>query len=330
MIPPLPDAILRANPTEAWKVLRERAWTLFSPPLPAVNTAGAILERERLISNLELLLSNSAWELWEHFETVVPRSSEGIIDFWEKTSGGKAVLILDALSLRETAFILEGAASRGFTVQEAGVRGSELPSDTKFFARALGFGGRASLENDAAGSAHRLPGARTESINAAWGSCADWVQAAPNVVLWHHWPDHRIHDLASAGTGFQTLCTEIRQQLESDAFWSLLSKLSTGRSLLITSDHGYAVTGQFSDVPSGSDQGKWLKNAFGSSRYAVGYGEGDPFLPPLSLALDTIHGPHRFALGRRRWKSQGGYPTLAHGGLSLLETFVPFITVAPR
>jgi hypothetical protein len=30
-------------------------------------------------------------------------------------------------------------------------------------------------------------------------------------------------------------------------------------------------------------------------------------------------------LGRRQWTIQGGYPTLAHGGLSLLEVAVPYI-----
>lgn len=35
-----------------------------------------------------------------------------------------------------------------------------------------------------------------------------------------------------------------------------------------------------------------------------------------------------FALGRRKWKSQGGYPTLTHGGLSLLEVAVPFIELS--
>jgi hypothetical protein len=39
---------------------------------------------------------------------------------------------------------------------------------------------------------------------------------------------------------------------------------------------------------------------------------------------------HTLALGRRKWKSQGGYPTLTHGGLSLLEMAVPFIEIEKR
>jgi len=48
-----------------------------------------------------------------------------------------------------------------------------------------------------------------------------------------------------------------------------------------------------------------------------------PWIPPLDLTL----GSHRYALGRRKWKIQGGYPHLQHGGLSLLEMFVPFIEI---
>ena len=35
--------------------------------------------------------------------------------------------------------------------------------------------------------------------------------------------------------------------------------------------------------------------------------------------------PHRFALGRRGWRVQSGRKNLSHGGLSVLETAVPFI-----
>ena len=52
------------------------------------------------------------------------------------------------------------------------------------------------------------------------------------------------------------------------------------------------------------------------------------WVPPVDVTLDTPHGRHAFVLGRRKWKSQGGYPTLAHGGLSLLEVAVPFIELS--
>lgn len=43
------------------------------------------------------------------------------------------------------------------------------------------------------------------------------------------------------------------------------------------------------------------------------------------MANDSAYGRHLDVNGRRKWRSQGGYPTLIHGGLSILEVAVPFI-----
>ena len=50
-------------------------------------------------------------------------------------------------------------------------------------------------------------------------------------------------------------------------------------------------------------------------------------MPPIDLAIKTNHGQHLYVNGRRKWKSAGGYPTLTHGGLSVLEIAVPFIEI---
>jgi hypothetical protein len=121
------------------------------------------------------------------------------------------------------------------------------------------------------------------------------------------------------------LCSE--QTLTSDVFWKLIERMTEGRRLVITSDHGYAACGLFNDV-SDRDQVAWLKTNFGSMRFAHGAGTPHHWMPPISLCLTTAHGEKQFALGRRKWKSAGGYPTLAHGGLSLLEVAVPFLEIS--
>jgi len=321
---PRQDAVLTAAPAEAWSAIFAKLWDTFSAPLTAQN---AVMERERKIGELELLLSGSAWELWRDYEASVQRTSQSLIEFWNNTSGGKAILILDALSLREVPWLLSEAKRRGYQIHQAGARGSELPSDTTPFAKALGFSGRSALENNDAGLAHLLTGARTETLDAEWGSCLDWMASAPSIVLWHHWPDDRVHLLAEPGDGFQTLCRETAQTLTSDAFWKMVERMATGRRLVITSDHGYAASGMFSDV-SDPQQKNWLKTHFGGSRFSHGEGTPHHWSPPISLCLKTEHGMFQFALGRRKWKAGSGYPTLAHGGLSLLEVAVPFVELS--
>jgi hypothetical protein len=93
--------------------------------------------------------------------------------------------------------------------------------------------------------------------------------------------------------------------------------------LVITSDHGYAATGYFPDVDG--DVGQFLKMGFSSGRSKPGAGDTGPFVPPVALQIAGPHGAHLLALGRRKWRSPGGYPTLTHGGLSLLEVLSPFV-----
>ena len=71
-----------------------------------------------------------------------------------------------------------------------------------------------------------------------------------------------------------------------------------------------------------------LKQAFSSGRSKAGNGDAGPFVPPVALQIDSPHGAHLLALGRRKWRSQGGYPTLTHGGLSLLEVLSPWIEIS--
>jgi hypothetical protein len=224
-------------------------------------------------------------------------------------------------------WLLQESQRRGYQIHHAGVRGSELPSDTTQFAKALGFAQRSSLDNNGGGSAYRLPGARTESLDCPWEDCLDWIKSAPTIVLWHHWPDERMHQLADPGDGFQKLCREAQEKLTSDSFWKMVERMATGRRLVITSDHGYAASGMFTDVTN-TGQANWLKKNFGSSRFSCGPGTEQHWLPPISLYLKSAHGDFQFALGRRKWRNAGGYPTLAHGGLSLLEVAVPFIELS--
>ena len=321
------DSVLTAPVSEAWKALFEQLWKVFSAPLTRERAEQEITKRERMVGEIELLLSGSAWELWQEFENSVPRTAQSIIDFWNRTTEGKALIIFDALSLRQIPWLLQEAKQRGYRIHDSGARGTELPSDTTSFAKALGFGQRSAMENNRAGSAHHLPGARTESSNAAWEYCVDWIASGPDIVLWHHWPDERIHQLAEPGDGFQKLCREAAQRLTSDSFWKMVEHMTMGRRLLITSDHGYAASGMFADVTD-KEQANWLKTNFGSSRFAYGPGPSRHWSPPISLSLKTANGTNHFALGRRKWRSAGGYPTLAHGGLSLLEVAVPFIEIS--
>tara|TARA_Y100000588_G_scaffold368575_1_gene436654 strand:- start:3662 stop:4657 length:996 start_codon:yes stop_codon:yes gene_type:complete len=321
------ESVTVDSPKVAWGGISDHLWQLFSAPITGTSVEAEVVQRDRRITELENTISGSCWDLWPHFDGSAQKGSQEIVDFWGRVTGGKAVLVLDGLSLRETPWLLQQADERGYTVHEAGPRAAELPCETTPFAKALGFAQRSALENNGAGKAHKLVGAGTESSNLPWEDCIPLVGHQEGVAFWHHWPDDRVHDLSGPGDGLQKLAREAHEHLTSDPFWEFVERLATGRRLIITSDHGYAACGLFPDLVD-KEQVNYMKKLFKSGRTAAGDCEDGVWVPPIDLRLSTDHGTNRLVLGRRKWKSSGGYPTLHHGGLSLLEVFVPFIELS--
>jgi hypothetical protein len=319
------ERLTKENSTESWRIIIQKALGVAQEPLDGIEPVKEILSRDREIGKLDTFLSTAGWDLWRDFPKVVERNSTRLVRWWSEPYAAKAVLILDGLSLRELPWITYGAKGRGFSVHEVGAYASELPGETNQFAQALGFSSRSQLQNNGAGASHYLHPAFTESGDLPWEDCAKLIDHSPNTVFWHHWPDSKIHDGSGAGQGLETLTHDVINKLTSDAFWGFVERLATGRRLVITSDHGYAATGHFADAEG--DVAQYLKSTFASGRSAAGSRALSPYLPPVALEVHGSHGHYVMALGRRKWKSQGGYPTLTHGGLSVLEVLSPFVEI---
>ena len=319
------SSLTSAPADEAWSKIVERVVSICGAPLDVEKAPGEVTRRDRAIGEMDHFLSSAAWELWRSFSDAAPRNADKLVEWWSAPYSAKAVLILDGLSLREIPWLVEGARARGFAVHSAAAYGAEIPSETNAFAKALGFGSRSQLQNNGGGLAHRLAPAKTECIDLPWKDCVGLIDASPNWIFWHQWPDSKLHDGSGAGQGLDLLTRDIAGQLTGDDFWEFVERLATGRRLVITSDHGYAATGLFFDAAD--EQATFLKSALKSGRLLPGDHDPGPFVPPVALSMDSPHGKHLLAVGRWKWKSQGGYPTLAHGGLSLLEMLCPFVEI---
>jgi hypothetical protein len=334
---PMPLSLLRkvqaSEPAAAWASLLGHVWGVCSAPLDEIEKAPSeVAKRDGEVGAADLFLATAGWDLWNSFATVAPRTTEALVSWWNECPTGRAVLILDALSLREVPWLLEGAAQREYTVHQARPMCSELPADTTPFAKALGFPSRGSLQNNGATTLGRLKGATTETTNLPWADCSALINSSRDWLLWHHWPDERLHSLSGPGQGLAALSRDAAEKLTSDAFWEMVHRLTTGRRLIITGDHGYAASGHFPDTVD-SSQAKYLRERFKSGRWAalsnIEHPSLEAWVPPLDLQLKTAPAADiAFVLGRRKWKSQGGYPTLTHGGLTLLEVAVPFIELS--
>lgn len=318
--------ILLGDAKDAWAEIFSAIWDELSQPVVG-DVASEMVRRDKALEGLDLVLSSSAWDLWPQFEVSTPSTSEALVEFWQAAPGAKAVLILDALSLREVPWILQEAQKRGYTIKRAFPTASALPSDTTSFAKALGMPQRSAM---AAGkvSSLRLTGATTAFFNQPWRECGDTLPNSRDLFIWHDWPDTIMHDLAAAGPGLRQLAEDAHNVLTSDEFWFFIDRLATGRQLVITADHGYAATGQFGDVAD-AEQKEYCQRVFGAERFKPSTDQAaSHWVPPIDLAINTARGNYRFVLGRRAWSVQGGRKNLAHGGTSLLEVAVPFIELS--
>jgi len=316
------------TPEQAWKAIFAELWEVFSQPLREDLADVHTVERDRSIKPLDDVLSGSAWDLWDSFDSSALKTSDALKAFWQNTMGGKAILILDALSLREAPWILQQAEARGYTLHSATATASEIPGDTTPFAKALGYSARSALENGSGKSKH-FSDATTDSTGLPFADCVSQINVDPNIIFWHHWPDDGIHELATEGDGYRRIAKEAAEKLNGDAFWQLVDKLAQGRRLVITGDHGYANSALFPDITV-KDQKEYLKSILKNGRAIAVSGQpaAQHWVPPLTKAVQGNTGLHSLVLGRKKWKGQGGYPTLCHGGLSLLEVAVPYIELS--
>jgi hypothetical protein len=298
----------------------EDTWTNILQELLKVADNTASPQIINSLTNVpDRLLAEAGWGLWADYQQYAPRTSQVLRQWWNETvTEGRAILVLDALSLRELPFIVGGAESHGVSTSVR-ITGSELPSDTDTFARALGASSRSQLENDgkAAGFAFSGQDTWTDVVREPFEDCAGFPPRQ-NVFLWHTWLDDQIHQ---HGNSIEQISKLSEQRFQSEGFWKLIDALRTGRRLVVTSDHGYAVASSFSTDIKDPDHVKILRDKFGASRSRQATEDlALPFLPPLTVRCGT----HLVITGQRKWRVQGGV-NYCHGGASLLEVGVPFI-----
>jgi hypothetical protein len=311
------DTILSLRPPE-------EIWNEVSTELLRLaRTTTSPVELHQALVPADRLLAESAWELWSAFSTFSGRTSARLIEWWNRSAaGGRAVLILDALSLRDLPALLGGAQSRNIQPTNVAVTGSEVPSDTTPFAKALGASGRASLQHNGATASFALSSDQlhTDVLNIPFADCQ--VPPTRDVFIWHEWQDADVHNSRPQDAVFN----HAAGQLQSDAFWAFVNRLRQGRKLVITSDHGYAVSAQFSTTLEDAEVVAKLKEAFGASRLRPASAPWPhPFLPPT---VQHANG-HDVVVGQVKWRVQSGFPPRCHGGLSLLEVAVPWLEFPP-
>ncbi|MBI4330981.1 MAG: hypothetical protein HY673_06855 [Chloroflexi bacterium] len=307
------------SPADAWKCVFER--------LEEISVScGSPVDLHNQTVAPDRLLAETAWDLWACYPDAACRTSSQLEEWCSAPSSiGRAVLVLDALSLREMPWLLAGARARNIPPTDVRVTGAESPSDTDQFARALGVPSRSHLAGNGAPGSFKLSQlkAYTDVISMPFEDSVGGIPHEPDVFVWHTWLDDLIHVHKKLP---DQLCKTASATLQGDGFWKFVDRLRQGRKLVITSDHGYAVSKLFSSEEIDPDVIEKLRQNFGAARYKKSNGPWqDQFMPPIVVD----HNEHHVVMGQRKWRVQGGYPQVCHGGLSLLEIAVPFMELPP-
>jgi hypothetical protein len=245
------------------------------------------------------------------------RTAARLIDWWSKRGPPPAVLVLDALSLRELPVLLAAGARRGVTPHTVSATGAEAPSDTNAFARALGVPARATLRGGRPPARFRLADAFTEVFERIpFADCQGAIKHDPKVFVWHDLIDAHLGDIR----GQTHLDDLVHPALEGDTFWSFVDHLRQGRRLVVTGDHGYAT--KANARPIDGALGTQMRDIFGGMRLVEADKPLPNGMPPW--VVSTVE-RHHVVVGNRSWRVPGSPKEAYHGGLSLLEIVVPWI-----
>jgi hypothetical protein len=322
------DNILSKDPNAAWVDIFSHLKTLIPKESQDVKTSYRKMEDD--IAYIDHVLSSSAWDLWKDF-SLAPRASTYVQDFWKNTVGPKAVLILDSLSIREINPICTELAKHGLIIKKIDIAGSEIPSETDMYANAIGIPGRAALSKGSNPKGLLIDTENTfvDSFkNTPFAETTLKITNDKNIFIWHGWPDDSLHIHGKFDDAFNKFIEHVKEIIDSEGFASCVKKLSHGRELLITSDHGYCNTSSFTTATEDHHQELKLLGHTRARKSSEINAGGGKTIPPATMEMQSTSSTdiYRIAIGRRR-PSDKGFPALTHGGLSLMECSVPLIHV---
>lgn len=100
---------------------------------------------------------------------------------------------------------------------------------------------------------------------------------------------------------------------------------NTGRPVLLIGERGRGkshIMAVMHHALASPEAVEAFRQTFGASRCkAATESWRRRFMPPVVMS----HNRHHIVMGQRKWMAPGGFPTLCHGGMSLLEVAVPWI-----
>ncbi|MGC8989028.1 MAG: hypothetical protein ACP5MD_02800 [Verrucomicrobiia bacterium] len=296
--------------------------TVWSPErYAALSPVDFMQQGEREVNSLEEIIAAAAPRCYDEFLGSVPQNRD--VRRFLDDARPCAVVVFDGLSLREIPLLLRLAAKSMLdVVDQPGTSLAAVPSDTtEFIEQRLGMGAigpcqlpsRRALSDAGIKAYYYDNHTRRHTLDI---SC-------PALLLWSAFPDNTYSD---SGARFTQHFEQMHILLET-AWMNTVQQIPHGRTILVTSDHGYVYFGPGMNFTRSNSEVRPLTEFFGAERFRRYSAQETPPTQPDLLKL-----PNRgVAVIRGRVQTHppgaAGSKLYKHGGLSLMETLTPWIVL---
>jgi len=287
------DLIKSDNPVQ---IVGERVLKIWFNEAENDNKTGDYYYKgEEKVKDFEEFLLKSYWEFYDLLAKACLEEKE-IFQLYPDS----AIVIMDGMSIRESVLLYKSLKSVGYDVSH-NFNFSAVPSDTEFFRNKI----KKSISD-------------FSKIN----NPENIRLTGKEKYIWSYFPDVMLDKIKTGHTVISSL-DEMYKIVEKIVL-EILSKLNSEK-IIITSDHGYIRTEAGFVFPVSEKAKKKFQQVFGSKRYV----EMD------SIDVEDLKNEgyvkefngYYMAKSRYLWPVPGKYSIYIHGGLSLMECFVPVLEV---
>ena len=239
----------------------------------------------------------------ELFTKVLPRACLNEPSPFRKETSDVCFILMDGMSIREGVLIFNALQKQGLAPKMSHFL-SAIPSDTQSF--------RGKIKSDLSGKDKFVEINNPKKI-----------RISPDVrYIWSYFPDVLLDKIQIGHTVISDL--ENMYKTTEEIVFEVLERIES-KKVIILSDHGYIrlEPGFSFSVPDSTK--KRLRETFGSSRYTP-MGKCDiTDLVQAGFVVDFAG--YYLVKSRYIWPMPGKYNIYLHGGISLMECFVPVIEV---
>jgi len=247
------------------------------------------------VKDFEEFILKSFWEFYDLFAKACLEEKH-VFELYPNAT----IVIMDGMSIRETVLLCKLLKDKGYNVKHE-LNFSAVPSDTEFFREKI---------------------KKSISDFAQIKNPQDIRLSGEEKYIWSYFPDIMLDKIQTGHTVISSL--EEMYKVTEKIVLEIIEKIRADR-IIITSDHGYIRTeaGFVFSVPEKAK--RIFQQIFGSKRY---------------VKIDSINiedlikegyvkefNGYYLAKSRYLWPVSGRYSIYLHGGLSLMECFVPVLEV---